>query len=221
MASVRMSETLRSNIKLKANQLFQPAIEKAEGKLAKDYYQRLFDHLYEIKVSNHYMFKKIPINDWPLEWLETAKGFTVVIDDHGNATKYRITSLNLSNKQIPKCADEWPVNWNSILDFKSINDCNSDLITEYRNYQAGIKKEENKRRNFINELSSILERCNTLKQFLNAWPQGENLVPADVMRTYNAPPEKRVNPLEHIAPEVSTELSVALLKQTIVNKANE
>jgi hypothetical protein len=75
--------------------------------------------------------------------------------------------------------------------------------------------------NFINELSSILERCNTLKQFLNAWPQGENLVPADVMRTYNAPPEKRVNPLEHIAPEVSTELSVALLKQTIVNKANE
>jgi hypothetical protein len=219
-----MSETLRADIKSKANQLFQPAIEKAESKLAKDYYQRLFDHLYEIKVSNHYMFKKIPINNWPSEWLETAKGFTVVIDEeHGNATKQgnRITSLNLSHKQIPKCAEEWPVNWNGILDFKRVNDCNSDLITEYRNYQAGIKKERDKKMNFINELSSILERCNTLKQFLNAWPQGENLVPADVMRTYNAPPEKRVNPLEHIAPEVSTELSVALLKQTIVNKANK
>jgi hypothetical protein len=215
MASVRMSEALRSNITTKAMQLFQPAIEKAEGKLAKDYYQRLFDHLYEIKVSSHYMLKKIPINDWPLEWLQTAKGFSVIIGD------YRIASIGLSNKQIPKCADEWPVNWNGLLDFKRVDDCNSDLITEYENYQAGIKKEENKKRNFMNELSSILKRCNTLKQFLNAWPQGENLVPADVMRTYNAPPEKRVNPAEHITPEVSTELSVALLKQTIVNKANE
>lgn len=212
MASIRMSEQLRSDIKRKAAAIFQPAIDKANVSLAPDFYRRLYDDAYDKIITQHPVLQKLPIDQWPKDWVQEIKGFDGHIYD-GTTLYYISRDLDLKYKVPASCN---LVSYNSRLKIGNFS-CGPALFDEYDQWQKKCGKQSKKKSDFVEQISNILKRCNTLKQFLNAWPQGENLVPADVMAKYNAPPEKRINPAEHITPDVSTELSSTLVKQTIIN----
>ena len=102
---------------------------------------------------------------------------------------------------------------------KEYFECSDALYQEYADYQSKIDKLKNEQKEFRDKIKSIVKRCNTLKQFLQVWPQGENLVPENVLKKYHAPTEKRVNPAEEI--EIDDSLSAALIRRKVINAGNK
>ena len=217
MASVRMSEDLRSRIVQKAKLIFQPGIVKANGKLAPDFHNRLLDAVYKQVVTDHPFMQKNPINTWPDTWVKEIGGINVTLYKNKDTYDHYMITENISSTyQIPKTSFE--------TDYGDRLKCpkfySESLFDEYDTYKQRIAKKIEEQNKFVKELQIILKRCNTLKQFLNAWPHGENLVPPDALQKHYAVPEPRVNPVDHIAPEVSADLSTTLVKKTIMNAGN-
>ena len=219
MASVRISNELRAQIEQEVMNLFKKSIQKAEDSLADDFGKRLAREVYDREITNHSFMIKNPIDTWPEEWLDDYRPLSIKICSSKTDTTYTIQiNDDAFSFQYPKCINSNYVTYSSYNAERF--EPSVELFHEYDVYKHKVRKKYHERTEFLEQVKSVLNKCNTLKQFLNAWPQGENLVPADVMAKYNAPPEKRVNPAEHVTPEVSTELSATLIKKTIVNRAN-
>ena len=87
-------------------------------------------------------------------------------------------------------------------------------------FQENIAAAINDRRQFLkgmefrNSIAEVLEQCNSLKQFLDLWPQGDHLVPTDVLQKHKqkAVPKKAAAPKPQLSDEKKAELSVSLLR---------
>lgn len=216
MASVRMSADLRSTIICNAKQLFQPTLNKATNKLAPDFADRLMDEIYTEMISSLPIMQKAPIEYWPSDWLTNVKKVSCILIHPTINAEYNIHASDLiKTYKIPSTHNQ--VGWNG-FDAKRFQ-CSDALFREYHEVREGIKKIQEEQKTFCNKIESIIKRCNTLKQFLELWPQGENLVPPDVMQTYNKPAEKRINPV--IKDQIDIDdaaLSSVLIKRTLVNR---
>ena len=221
MASVRLSKDLRQTIINNALDLFNPALAKAVP--AKDYLDRLTQEIIDKEVNSLPVMIKAPISEWPKKWTTKIKQISVNVKrkdiqpDH--IYNFHFENLHKQHR-IPKCCSII----SNYSDFRiDIGDYQpSDaLFNELETVKAKERKILKEQEDFANQIKQIVNQCNTLKQFLEAWPQGENLVPDDVMRTYNKPAQKRVNPGEFVAPEISTELSATLIKKRIANQADK
>ena len=86
-----------------------------------------------------------------------------------------------------------------------------DEIGKYETRLAKIKKEQ---ADFKESLENTLSKCNTLKQFLDVWADGEQLIPEEVMERYNT---ETVKPAarEEIDPEITNKLSSVLMRRKI------
>jgi len=217
MASVRMSEALRSSITSKAKGLFEPALDKARTSLPNDWYDRLAEEVCEKNINSLPIMQKVPIEQWPDDWTKRVNRIYVLIRNDDKS--YQIYSPELVKPiKVPTCVKTDGINPSLRLNISEPFTCSDKLFNEF--YQVKLKEEKIviEQKEFVENIKNITSRCNTLKQFLNVWPQGENLVPANVMSKFNTPVKKRSNPAEHILPEINKNLSAVLIKRTLINR---
>ena len=217
MSSVRLSTNLRHMIQRNATSVFQQSIGTAQQKLADDYYNRLNEVTYQT-VLGHYNF-----SSFPSSWFVNTNIMTVTILPHiliapyVHKNRYILTSTSIKEYNVPKISELLFTGSNTSILRAGEVVIPDKLYQEYDKFQGRIKKIELERDEFNKELKQILNRCNTLKQCLDAWPQGESLVPSEYIRRLNQLAEKREKP-ERVEPTVATTLSTVLIKRTLLNK---
>lgn len=72
-----------------------------------------------------------------------------------------------------------------------------------------IRAYSEKREQYIRQIRSLLERCNTLKQVLTIWPQAEIYVPDSAMQQHRSKVEVRQSKTQTIADEIDFDASTA------------
>jgi hypothetical protein len=207
MASVRMSKQLKDLITNKARDLFSQPYSRALDALAEDYGDRLMTD-----VCTNDFDKYIPLI--PESWctkIDEASGY-ITGDYKGEVKKYYV-SFNLVKKYTVPNIRDLMNHYRGNFEFKDYKP-SQDLFDEYAKYEARKEKIDNERKEFVDKITQSLDRCNTLKQFLDVWPDGEQLVPEDVMIKYNTEPVKPP-PRETMDPEITTELSSVLMRRKI------
>ena len=213
MASVRMTISLRDVIHGKGHSLFNNTIEKSQV-LPEDFAQRLWTEI------NDHLFTKLDVAGWPASWCMESERFQVrklkgvVVDSpmvDTAALSYSYNSPTMPKFRTPLIK---PImDWNSNICLNSFTP-SDELFQILYKQRVKTAKVHNEQRTFCAELKSTLARCNTLKQFLDAWPHGESLIDDDIMAQHNAATEKKVR-AEVVAPDVSATMSSILLKRTL------
>ena len=210
MASVRMSRKLRENIIRNGNNLFSKPAQRAATSLADDYSDRMMTHIWQDYFEKY--IKSLP-DDWCIN-IETAdgtlkgnyKGEIKNINHHYRFTKkYKIPHISKL------------ITWNDSLNLNKDYILSQELFDELAEYKGRIEKVEKEKKTFVDQLTYTLNKCNTLKQFLDVFPDGEKLVPITTMEIYNdktAKP-KSIAAEERMEPEVATELSSILMRRKI------
>lgn len=215
MASVRMTNDLRKIINKQAECVFDGAVARAEKQIDPMLNDRLAMEYWNGHLKEY--TDKLP-NPWMCQ-VDRMSCEIKYVDLNGDIEEYNIYAERiLKPLAVPK-----------IINLVTISDAYTCLdIPDNYSFSEGIVEEVTKWQNKINKvfaeqlafeknIKNILERCNTLKQFFDLWPQGENLVTPSIMSDYNkANVVKKKDPI--ITEEVAQELSTSLLKQTLINK---
>jgi hypothetical protein len=215
MASVRMTNDLRKIINDQAGNVFDGAVARAEKQIDPMLNDRLAMEYWNVVLKDY--TDKLP-NPWMCQ-VERLTCEVKYIDIQGAIEEYNIYTERLMKPlAVPKIIDlveEDDRGWTlSIPDNFMFSETIVDEVTKWQNK---INKVFAEQLAFEKNIKNILERCNTLKQFFDLWPQGENLVTASIMSDYNkANVVKKKDPI--ITEEVAQELSTSLLKQTLINK---
>ena len=215
MASVRMSNDLRKRIINNGNRLFDKSINVLQETLAGDIHDRAAKEFVDFK------FKKY-IDLVPDEWIDTIGRVNYKIKFTVGEGEESVYSFNdetlIKTLKIVRLHGLYSYGFGNphilnIPDGFTFSQGLSDEVTKWRSKIMATSLEQT---TFINELKGILKRCNTIKQFLDTWPQGENIVPSDILTKLNVKPirEKKV-PL--ITEEASVALSTTLLKRTLMS----
>lgn len=216
MASVRMSNTLRVKIENAASFLFTKSTNKIVASFATDFHDRAAKEFVAVEFQPH-----ISAGNIPIQYLTNINQVTYKINYvMGNApTEYAWDSETLINPiKIIKLYDFYSEGFGkskilTIPDGFSFSKGLEQELSDWRNKLADCRVEES---DFMAEIKRITKRCNTVKQFLDTWPQGENLLPAEILRNFNKKPEKREK-IPIITEEASITLSATLLKRTIMS----
>lgn len=213
MASVRMTKDLRAAIQAKANCVF----DKAEAKVTDPPDSMLAD-----KIAREYFDNELAetMQYLPGSWKAVANHLQVAvnyIDNDGDVVKHHFYEYLKNQLTVPNLNDLIEVNANQIsLVIPDDYRFSTDTINTIMVWRNKLDKVLDERMAFENEIRRILERCNTLKQFFDIWPQGENLVPpAEVYKLTAATSTKKKEII--LSDEVAQELSTSLLKQTLIN----
>ena len=211
MASVRMTIALREQIQQAGRALFTMTISKSEV-LPDDFPLKLWAEIDEK------LFKPVKVNEWPSSWTRKSTRFSVgrllggtPSDCVDTALDYAYVSPQLPTFTTPLIKPI--IDWIDDIKLNSFRPTD-ELFQILHTQRAKTAKATRERNTFCDELKTTLGRCNTLKQFLDAWPHGESLIAAEVMASHNAVTEKTVRNTV-IAPDVSATMSSVLLKRTI------
>lgn len=214
MSSVRMSEKLRIRIKQKGDQIFAVSSNRLNGNLAKDFHDR---------AATEYINTEMSFSaEIPDKWTAKIDNVTYTINYLVNGTL--LTEMAFSQRSlikkitIPKIYGLYSENFgdSKILDIPKGFKFSQGLCDEISKWRQAIRLAHDEQHAFTSELKRILTRCNTLKQFLDTWPQGENLVPPEVLAKLNEKPvREKKEPL--MTEEASVALSTTLLKRTLMS----
>jgi len=218
MASVRMSGKLREQIVSNGNKIFDASDKRARDSLAKDFHNRAASEYTTalLKTFNTY-------TNFPDEWISKVGhvSFKITYELLEGTAKQEMSWNEMGLQKtikVPKLYGIYRESYGGakILDIPITFTFSQELSAEVSNWRNAIRKVESERKDFINELKRILRRTNTLKQFLDTWPQGENLVPPSVLATLN---EKLIRTKKEplMTEEASVALSVTLLKRTLMS----
>lgn len=205
MASVRISKNLRDQIKRIAAELFTKPAQRAAAALADDFPDRLMTEIWETMFSEYINF--IP-EELCIE-VQSIAGY-IKTNYKGVPVTWYILKDCVKTYQIPKINDLYN---NKAYVLNNYNP-SEKLANEYGKFRARVDKVRKEKEDFVAQLNNTLEKCNTLKQFLEAWPDGEQFVPEDVMIKHNTVSEKHAS-REAIEPEVITNLSSVLMRRKI------
>jgi len=214
MSSVRMSEKLRERIVQKGQSIFNTSVARLQNNLAADFHDRAATEYIRSEINQF-------IPDIPDNWCAKIDHVTYKINYQLNAllTQWSWTEETLVKKQtIPKIYGLYSEGFG---DSKTLNipdkfQFSQKLMDELSTWRTAIHKANSEKTEFMDELKRILKRCNTLKQFLDTWPQGENIVPAEILAKLNEKPvREKKEPL--ITEEASVALSTTLLKRTLMS----
>jgi len=196
MANVRLSESIRDKINNNAHNLFNKALERNQEKLADDFFDRLAEEIIDIKINSLDVMQRAPINIWPKEWTVLINQLYCTFPYDGEQISTGYVEL-IKKYRVPKCSNLISGYGRDRLEVKNFQPSHA-LLNEYLKIHLKDQEILQERSAFCDQIRNILRQCNTLKQFLDAWPQGENLVPPEVMRKHNEPTQKRerVKPAE-------------------------
>ena len=214
MSSVRMSEKLRERIVQNGEAIFTASDKRARGNLAKDIHDRAAAEY--VKAELH-IIAGIPA---AFHGNVSHVSYKLKYKLEGDAThemSWNEAPL-LKKITIPKIYDIYSESYGNskVLNIPPSFVFSESLGEEVSKWRLAIRKVELERKDFMDELKRILKRTNTLKQFLDAWPQGENLVPNDVLAKLNEKPvREKKEPL--MTEEASVALSTTLLKRTLMS----
>ena len=191
MASVRMSEQLRSNIRKAAITAFD--IADPIPKPSTEFQQKLREAV--TKLPSQIALKKILDED--------------LITDHSlSAQSFKPKQLSCSKfniKEKPSTENDKSYAYLVELDVPltillnqshrwsgfSVDLYLEELKPEYRykvterfnKFVDALNERNQRERKYINSIEALLKRCTTLKQALAAWPALESFVPPEVMQT--------------------------------------
>lgn len=216
MASVRMSNDLRKRIKKAAQQLFEKSLQKIENSFATDYHDRVAQEFVIVEFQPH-----IVVGNIPLQYLDKVNRVTYKINYPIGSTEAEYSwdeEVLVNPIKIIKLYDYYSEGYGNakILTIPGTFQFSLALQTELGNWRTKLQDCRKEESDFMDEITRITSRCNTVKQFLDTWPQGENLLPADVLQKFNKKPEKREK-IPMITEEASVTLSATLLKRTIMS----
>lgn len=217
MSSVRMSETIRKQIVYTGDQIFNASEARLFNKLASDIHDRAAAEYVAVEFTPH-------IKNFPTQWLVSAANVSYSIKYYLGPEPATEMEYSFSEESLMI-----PVRIAKILGFYSTTYGNTTLLTipksfvfslelssEISKWRQAIQDTHKEKVAFMDELKSILQRCNTLKQFLDTWPQGENLVSANILAKLNERPvREKKEPM--LTEEASVALSTTLLKRTLMS----
>ncbi|RKY95037.1 MAG: hypothetical protein DRQ01_00870 [Ignavibacteriae bacterium] len=98
------------------------------------------------------------------------------------------------------------------LDIQFSDDINQELKTLV-NQRLDIEKQADV---FMQTIKDLLSRCTTLKQFIEAWPQGEQFVPQSALQQHYEQEKKQRKRGIYLNDETLTDLNSILLTSKII-----
>ena len=216
MAGLRITKRTHEDIMNNGYNLFNKQIDKAKETLADDFWQRA--------VEAYVLTECIPyMRDMPEAWIVTCNAFDIRIKpitttknicwESGNLIKpVRVPNLQDllvrygSTRQIKITGGQSHEGWEAPM----------ELRNEITKHQLYVERAMTQRTEFQTNLAGYLDKCNTLKQFLNAWPQGEELIPSHVLELHRTPAIKKPVIPRPAMEFDSTTLNAGLLRQKIM-----
>ena len=167
MASVRMSKDLRQRIYNKGQNLFSKPLERARDALAEDFPDRLMNEIYIQKLEQY-------VTVLPTAWCIKIEGMAGEIAGVYNSKEYKFNiHFDVIKKfKIPNV--DQLITYGRRYAIGSYKP-SQDLFDEYAKFQTRINKVDEEKAGFVTQLDNTLAKCNTLKQYLDAWPDGEHL----------------------------------------------
>lgn len=208
-----MSEKLRDRIISKGNGIFSASMNQLQSKLAGDIHDRAAAEYVKAHLE---CIAGIP-DAFKGKVNQVTYSLNYILDGTTVEYAWNCEALNKSII-VPKIYGLYDESFGNskILNIPKdfiVSQGIRDEVSVWRQAIHNTNAEQNK---FMTELKRILKRTNTLKQFLDTWPQGENLVPPDVLAKLNEKPvREKKEPL--ITEEASVELSTTLLKRTLMS----
>ena len=207
MASVRMSAQLRDNIVYRAGTIFIKPRERAEKALAEDYADRVMDEIWN---KDYKEYVNLIPDSWCVEVDEISGSVRGMYKE--KETSHHIDKKLIKSYKLPNLNNV--VNWSSDFDITDYP-ISQSLFDEISKYHARKDKVAREEREFKDHLRATLTKCNTLKQFLDVWPDGEELIPAPVLEKYNTVTPVKAEPKERVDPETTAQLSSILMRRKI------
>lgn len=191
MASVRLSRDLRSTIHRNAMQAFD--VSTPEPQHTSVDLEYIIDRVVCNKTQTAYgnieaAFDSIATYKphWSYHKAKSAFGFsppyrtkvthvTIVLDD---------TDSDRDNQEripLPRSVEMYSSDDNAVVPIEVFDDptTRQELRNIVNTYRQRHKEYRDKRYQYSDTISNLLESCSTLKQFLTAWPAGESFVPQD------------------------------------------
>ena len=217
MASVRMNPQLRREINYKGSDLFNDQIRKAKDGLADDFWQRTAEQYAADTYTEAEMARL------PEKWIAKCTHYDITIKiphELQRSLSHQHEGTLIEPIRIPDLRDRVGI-YGTRVELRIQHDAGyvwpTEVIDEVTQYLTRVKAAETQQTEFVKKLESYLKKCNTLKQFLNAWPQGEELVPEHDMIRYREPKVIVKTATTRLATERdSTELNAGLLRQKIM-----
>jgi hypothetical protein len=220
MASVRMSEKLREEIMNNAHKIFSNSAEKAQASLPELFHDRAIQEYYTAAF-------KLYIDKIPAEWKNTVNKISYKMEYVlANDSLKTIQHMTWSEVAIIKPVTipmlhliyRETYGGTRICNIPNTFDFSDELKTELGFFRDRCRKVADEEESFCNNLKAILRRTNTLKQFTDVWPQGENLIPAYALAALNEKTTRVKKDNDQIlSEEVSKSLSTTLLKRTLMS----
>ncbi len=214
MSSVRMSDKLRERIIRKGEAIFSASLVRLNGNLATDFHDRAATEYIESEIKQF-------ISDIPTKWCSDINRVTyqIIYMVELRPTAWSWSEESLAKRLIiPKIYGLYSEGFG---DSKTLNipidfNFSEGLESELTKWRKAIRDTNSEQKLFLDELKRIVKRCNTLKQFLDTWPQGENIVPPEILAKLNEKPvREKKEPL--LTEEASVALSTTLLKRTLMS----
>jgi hypothetical protein len=210
MAGVRMTRNLRNQISGNGFALFSEQVNKAQESLADDFWQRVTDAFFAAKIERY-------LPHLPLEWVVECSRYHIDLTPTEDVMGlcYGIGPL-IQPVSMPNIS-------NIVENGMTIRIRNKDwdapleLRSEATQWKLKTQVAEQQRHDFVRNLDGYLNKCNTVKQFLATWSQGEELLPDNILKEHLAPnPAKAPQAPRPVVERDSTQLNAGLLRQKIM-----
>jgi len=207
MSSIRLTRQLRNKLLWNGKAMFDPQLAKANESLPLGF---VFDVVDEVYNRVFLPYAEALREDWYMEVNMAYLNFTVEgrpLTLMKQLTKtYRIPALE-QYRYTDTC-----------ITLKEA-DMSAEHVGIYHDHILNIRKIEKEKTEFAKKLWKVLSNCNTVKQFLKVWPQGNHLFTKelrDELRERQAIKRKPKEAVELDEETLST-LNVGLLKQSMLN----
>ena len=177
MATVRITDSLKSEILSNANRLHQPMIDKARESHDPNWGKRIYELAFDAETRNK--MQQLPLCFFKTFDKVQFEGFTD-IGSFDSSPMHYTTDISFAGLPFP---NEQPsdnplqMGWRGCK--VKYNPAFADLFAEYKQWCQGIRAAEEKREMFVDGVKKILENFSTLAPALKAWPALWDLVPED------------------------------------------
>ena len=206
MATVRMTDTLRSDITVKLRRSFEPRVKSIVDQSREAFDAEGYAHAVKTALFDSFDVTREVYDTIPEEWGGTRSSFDVgYINEVATHTlpHYQEVAFAEAVKVPRRMSDRYTsVRLNSPL-----LDGFADHLQEMAALLEQVSEEE---KNTLNAARALLAECHSLKQALEAWPAVEGFVPTDVMDRYRTPVERKT-----AATMPTLELSADLLNASV------
>lgn len=200
MASVRLSNEIRTDILRKAKSLFDKEIQEAENSLAPDFGERAIYAIIPPEFTALMANSKADKNWFPKVGEMRVK--------FGGIGSYE---LQFMPKHVP-----YNLMKNRYSD-AFVFPGDHALTKEYGEYKERKEQAHKNKNDFADKVEGILESANTVKQFLDAWPGGRRLLPDYVIERMHEKTDVETR-AKNEARQLSEE-EMTVLNKTLVTKA--